>query len=194
MPRSPAWRPTTLLRTMAESGAIIRKLQAPDDAELWRSIRLRALREAPTAFAWPADIAEGWPLSRFESQLKTAHCFVSLEDDRPAGCLGYYTHASPVLAHRAHVFGTFVAEEHRGKGLGKRMFEAMFDAASETVAQFELEVGCDNLAALGLYLSAGFRIIGQIPSATIIEGIVRDDYLMHRPHTSLALEAPFAAS
>jgi len=51
----------------------------------WRSIRLRALREAPYAFGTTVAEASNWPTARWEAQVLEFATFVAVVDGRDMG-------------------------------------------------------------------------------------------------------------
>jgi [ribosomal protein S18]-alanine N-acetyltransferase len=57
-----------------------------------------------------------------------------------------------------------VAPTARRKGLGKRLLEALLDAAGETNSSVFLEVRESNAAARALYENSGFEQTGRRPS------------------------------
>lgn len=57
-----------------------------------------------------------------------------------------------------------VAHNSRRKGLGKRLLEALLDAAHKTKSPVFLEVRESNAAARALYQKAGFEQTGRRPS------------------------------
>lgn len=81
--------------------------------------------------------------------------------------------------------GMLLAEEVRGRGVGRRLLDALVDAARELGAhKVELQVWPHNEAAIGLYLSRGFVVEGRIRAHyrrqsgelwdAIIMGLLRD--------------------
>lgn len=68
-----------------------------------------------------------------------------------------YTHACDHVG----VIATFVALEHRRRGIGKKLFEATFGVARRKgYEKIFTYVRGDNPGALMAYLKGGFRIIG----------------------------------
>ncbi len=57
-----------------------------------------------------------------------------------------------------------MATTARRKGLGKRLLQALLDAARETKSSVFLEVRESNAAARALYENAGFEQTGRRPS------------------------------
>ena len=77
--------------------------------------------------------------------------------------------------------GTYVDPQVRRQGVARRLFQAMFEAAKqkgfEKIFTF---VRADNPAALGTYLSQGFRVIGTSHRQAKIDGRYIDEILIER--------------
>lgn len=70
--------------------------------------------------------------------------------------------ASPESASRCKLMGLAVLEEHRGKGVAKKLLESVLQAAkSAGCAKVFLLVTEDNLSAISLYNSFGFISKGK---------------------------------
>ncbi len=62
-----------------------------------------------------------------------------------------------------HVASIAVLPEYRGRGLGKRLLEAIEDAFRKNgLRESVLEVSVKNKVAINLYLSSGYRIAGRL--------------------------------
>jgi RimJ/RimL family protein N-acetyltransferase len=72
----------------------------------------------------------------------------------------------------------YVQAKHQGKGLGTKLFDAVFAHATPLVKQIHLGVGTKNLPALKLYEKLGFEIYGTEPRALCINGQYIDEHLM----------------
>ncbi|NGZ75430.1 GNAT family N-acetyltransferase [Saccharibacillus sp. VR-M41] len=72
-----------------------------------------------------------------------------------------------------------ILESHTGQGLGRRLFEELFDwAARRHILRAELTVQAPNQRAYRLYRSVGFRLEGIMRGALMIEGEPVDLYQM----------------
>ncbi|MGW0532862.1 N-acetyltransferase family protein [Streptomyces sp. NPDC003032] len=94
--------------------------------------------------------------------------------------LGYPT---PLLAnaHVRQIQGFVVAEEARGKGIGKRLLRAAMDEARRQGAvRITLRVLGHNTPARKLYEAEGFVIEGVLPGEFLLDGAYVDDVLMGR--------------
>ncbi|APY88667.1 N-acetyltransferase [Streptomyces alfalfae] len=84
-------------------------------------------------------------------------------------------------AHVRQIQGFLVAEEARGRGVGRRMMRATLDEARRQRARrITLRVLGHNTPARRLYESEGFVIEGVLPGEFLLEGEYVDDVLMGR--------------
>ena len=104
--------------------------------------------------------------------------FLLTDGDRPVGCAGL--HSTPVDG--VAFLGTAVLPEHRGRGGGRALVEALVKhAAAAGVKRLELEVFADNERATGLYESVGFAHEGSGRDYPRRDGSTRASLLMSMP-------------
>jgi ribosomal protein S18 acetylase RimI-like enzyme len=84
------------------------------------------------------------------------------------------------LRHKGFVWGVFVAPSHRGRGLARRLLEAVIALArnAEGIRQLNLTAYAANQAAVALYESLGFTVYGREPAAICVDGMLHDDVHM----------------
>ncbi|MEU4797459.1 GNAT family N-acetyltransferase [Streptomyces sp. NPDC023327] len=86
-----------------------------------------------------------------------------------------------VNAHVRQIQGFVVAEEARGKGVGRRLMRAAMDEARRQGAvRITLRVLGHNTPARKLYEAEGFAIEGVLPGEFLLDGAYVDDVLMGR--------------
>jgi RimJ/RimL family protein N-acetyltransferase len=148
------------------SDVTVRKLTA-GDADAYRRLRSRGLRESPPAFA------ESY--QEFASQPKS-HVVETLEDPAGLSCVfgaldgtgelvgvvGVTRDALEKMRHKGFIWGMYVASEHNGRGIGKQLLKAAIAHARGTpgLEQLRLIVGEANAGARRLYESVGFKPFG----------------------------------
>ena len=163
----------------------IRELQV-GDADEYRSLRLRALREHPTAFSSSYEEQRDWPSETFSERLRRTFerpdafilgCFV---DEILAGTVGLYRESGLKRAHRATIFGMHMAAEHQGKGYGQAMLVAALDRARQVPGLVLVGLGVEatNEPARSLYDSLGFETYGVERRALLVGGEYFDEELM----------------
>jgi GNAT superfamily N-acetyltransferase len=136
---------------------------SPDDWQLWRSLRLAALTEAPSAFGsrladWQG---EGDREVRWRERLSIANSYnvVAMLDDDPVGM------ASGVPGETAatvELISMWVAPSARGHGVGDVLMQRIEQWASRNAAQvLRLNIAADNAGADRLYRRNGFAYTGE---------------------------------
>jgi ribosomal protein S18 acetylase RimI-like enzyme len=88
--------------------------------------------------------------------------------------------APPKFAHRATIWGVFVAPPHRGLGLGRAVVAAAIDLARAWtgVDYVDLGVSARSPEARRLYESLGFQAWGRQPETTAHDGQRHDEIFM----------------
>ncbi len=156
---------------------VVRRL-VPDDAAIYRDIRLEALLSEPTAFSSsPADEA-GRALEEWAAQLGRAFSFGAFDGAVLMGIATFYLESRQKTTHRGHVVSVYVRPEARGHGAGRALFETLIESARGRVLQLELSVTAGNDAARRLYEGFGFQLYGTEPRGLFAEGRYHDKYLM----------------
>lgn len=141
--------------------------------------RLRPMREADLeavmaierrAYAFP------WTPGIFRDCLRAGYAMWVQE--LPDGRLAGYGVLS-VAADEAHVLNLCTAPEFEGRGLGRRMLQALLKIARGHGAQrVFLEVRPSNPRALALYQRSGFNEIGRRPRYYPAPGNAREDAIV----------------
>lgn len=132
----------------------------PGDEDLLRAIRLRALADAPQAFASTLEREREYAADVWTSRVANERAVNLLaEDGGPVGTVAVIMKSRPGVAHLA---GMWVAPEARGRGVARLLVEAAVRWARERgLDRLELWVADGNEAARALYAKAGFAHIGD---------------------------------
>lgn len=135
----------------------------PRDARLLRSIRLRSLQDAPSAFGSSYDrelllTAEDW---RSRLRLESSSTFIDQETD--GSVVGLATGIPDSRdSSLAHLVGMWVAPEARGTGVGDRLVIGILGwARREGFRAVRLRVTDGNRPAERLYERHGFQRTGN---------------------------------
>jgi L-amino acid N-acyltransferase YncA len=78
----------------------------------------------------------------------------------------------------------YVAADHRGQGIGKRLLEALVEQ-SEAAGLWTLQAGIfpENRASIGVHERCGFRVVGRRERLGQMNGTWRDVLLLERRST-----------
>ena len=155
----------------------IRELLDSDGSE-YRTLRLRALREHPAAFASSYELNRDRPVEAFADRLRKTSdspdafilgCFA---EGSLVGTIGLQREEGLKRMHWAWIFGMHVAVEHQGKGYGRALLGAALERARQMpgLELVSLRVERTNEPAKGLYASAGFERYGTERRALFVDG------------------------
>lgn len=157
------------------------RLLGPGDLEIFRRIRLEALRAEPDSFASSAEDWEKLPDDEWLRRLTDNPVFVAFRADEPVGIMGLLRQHASRMAHRATVVMVYVHGSLRGSGVARLLLAAVIDyARSEGIRQLELSVSAENAAAIAFYRRERFEAVGRIPGGCIRNGREVDDLIMVR--------------
>lgn len=157
------------------------KLLDPDDFEIFKRIRLEALRAAPEAFASSAAEWENLPGEEWRRRLMNNPVVVSFRGGEPAGIMGLMRQQASKMVHRATVVMVYLRDSERGGEYAVGMLNLLLDHARALgIRQVELAVSAENLAAMRFYQREGFHEIGCIPAGFLHEGREIDEIVMAR--------------
>ena len=173
------------------AGSIALRRLLPEDAALYREIRLEALRTEPDAFSSTFEVEADRPLDQFAARLRGSYVVGAFRGAELAGVAGFYTQPGPKHGHKGMLWGMYVRPPHRYAGIGRLLAEAVIAHARGLVEVLQLFVVADNLPARRLYRGLGFVEYGIERHATKYQGRYHDDVLMALP---LVLESAATAT
>lgn len=139
---------------------LIRRIQL-GEAELFRSIRLAALHEAPGAFGSTYASALRRTPESWREQADSTACgpdrstFLAFTGELPIGIAALYRGRRG--SGTGELMQMWIAPEYRGRGIAKRMMDIVFQWAGDN--QFRaivVKVARNNARALRLYREYGF--------------------------------------
>lgn len=147
------------------------RLLGPADALLYRSLRLRALREHPDAFTSSYAEDREQPLEAAAQRL-AAHAFWgAYRHAELYGFVGLERETRARNRHKGTVMGMYVAPEAAGQGVARALLEALVrHARANGLESLVLTVTEGNTRAQRLYEAAGFRSFGIEPDAIRVDG------------------------
>lgn len=127
----------------------------PDDWELFRDLRLRALADAPAAFGSRLADWRDAPEERWRQRLEAVPLnLAALLDRHPVGMA-----SATVEDHGVELISMWVAPEARGTGVSAALTDTAVAWAADRERGTFLMVRGDNARAIAAYERAGF--VGQ---------------------------------
>ena len=155
----------------------------PTDAPAFQALRLRGLREAPTAFASSYEDECDTPDSDVAERMarnKDGVILGAFEGERLVGVVGLQRERHSKLAHKMLLWGMYVAPEARSSGVARELVEKALRQAFALpgIRQVNLGVNADNAPALALYAAAGFTSFGLERGGMLVDGALQDEVHM----------------
>jgi ribosomal protein S18 acetylase RimI-like enzyme len=170
--------------TAQREGMLVVRRLAAHEWPLYRTLRLRALADAPAAFGMTLAEAElrtdndwAWVLNLGSTSGRDLPLIAELAGTAAGMAWAKVDADEP---SRVNLFQVWVAPESRGHGVAAALLDAALAWAGATGARaMQLGVVCGNDAARRLYERAGFYAIGepepQRPGSARMEQMMRLD-------------------
>ncbi len=146
------------------SGTDVRLL-TDADAAAFSALRLEGLERCPQAFSMSAEVWRTLPLEavkeRIRTRLEGSFTLGGFSGETLCGVAGL-RRLDGKERHKAQVWGVYVTESARGRGVGRALLEALIERAKTypDLEQLTLSVATEQAAARGLYASLGFEVWG----------------------------------
>lgn len=164
------------------TGVAVRVLGA-EDAVRYREIRLRALRDHPTAFVTTSAEFATRSLDDIAAQLEPvgeSRTFGAFIGEDLIGIATFAREQRQRVRHIAGVQGLYVAADKRAAGVGRALLLTLTTWARQCdgVERLRLSVTTHNEAAVALYRKFGFAVFGTERSALKVDGQYYDEWHM----------------
>jgi ribosomal protein S18 acetylase RimI-like enzyme len=148
----------------------IRALSHHTDVEEFVRLRSQSFRRAPLSFAQDPDLEIDVAATREEwaRTLGRDHFILGyFVGAQLAGIVGFSRCIPAKRSHRGFVWGFYVDAAFQGRGIGRRLMEALIERAAqiEGLEKIYLTVSDHATAALALYHKLGFTEFGREPDA-----------------------------
>jgi RimJ/RimL family protein N-acetyltransferase len=158
----------------------LRRLR-PEEAALYRDVRLAALQSDPDAFAATYDAECERPLEWFAERLRHSAVFAAFRGGAIVGIAGFLVKEGPKQSHKGSLLGMYVRPAARRGGIARLLVEAVVAHATRHVDVLQLSVVDGNAPARRLYEALGFRAYGFERHALKHGGRYYDEVLMAKP-------------
>lgn len=160
------------------NGWRLRRLGAAD-AVAYQAFRLDGVVRHPHQFRIAAEDERALPTEAVAARLTAGYVVGAFDAEGLTGIGGLTRYDGAKLRHKALLWGMYVHERARGRGLAGELVEALLaEARREGVAHVLLTVAADNAPARRLYERSGFRTYGVEPGSVRVDGLDLDEALM----------------
>lgn len=133
----------------------------PDDAARLRTVRLRALHDAPDAFGSTHEREVARSLADWADGITEVATFVAVVEGQDAGMVRSAEDHSDATS--AWLISMWVAPEYRGEGIGDALITAVIEwSRAGGYRRVRLDVADQNAAAIALYARHGFEPTGEV--------------------------------
>jgi 8-oxo-dGTP diphosphatase len=151
-------------RAPGTEGTISVVALGPQDWRDLRAIRLEALRSEPTAFSSSYEETLARPDDDWQRRLANTQSLhlVAQTQGVPIGMVGAYLGSDDGDHSVAVMFGMYVTQAHRRRGVGRLLVRSLIDrvAAHPGITTIRLWVSEAQHPARRLYEALGFRVVG----------------------------------
>jgi phosphinothricin acetyltransferase len=157
------------------------------DPTCWPAVReiyLQGIRSGNATFEQDAPEWEAWDRSHLQS------CrLVAREGETIVGWGALSPVSSRCVYEGVAEVSVYIAEDHRGKGVGRRLLEGLVEE-SEREGIWTLQAGIfpENEASVAIHRNAGFRLVGRRERIGRQNGIWRDTLLLERRSAAVGVE------
>ena len=161
----------------------IRKLE-PQEARLYRAVRLACLKNAPDHFGSTYEEESRMPKLKFENciEKEASEQFMwgGFDDGKIIGIVGFERLERQKARHRGEIVQMYVDESDRGQNIGEKLLRRLVKHAFSLngIEQLQLSVIAGNHAAIKLYEELGFKTFGLQPRYFKVGDLYRDQQFM----------------
>jgi ribosomal protein S18 acetylase RimI-like enzyme len=155
----------------------VRRL-GPDDAAAFQALRLEGLTRHPCAFAASHDEEAGQSLAEVAGRLERQPVFGAFDEGALLGVAGFTVPPLAKKRHKGLLWGVYVREAARGRGLGRALVVQVVEYARGHGVQLHAAVVTTDDTALSLYRTLGFTTYGLEPRGLACAGRYFDQELM----------------
>lgn len=158
------------------------RLLNSSDVDAFIVIRKEGLRKFPYSFGASPERIMKREQTQNDLAAKNDENFIFgfFEEDKLIGIVGFIRYTKAKIQHKGVIWGMYVATEHQGKGIGKKLMEATIEKARKIkgLQQINLSVTHLSKSAYSLYKKLKFVEYGIEKNALYWDSVAMDEIYM----------------
>jgi len=144
------------------------RMLKPQDAELFRPVRLAALQEAPHDFESMYEFESRMLLPELQKLMQQHAIVGAFSGGRLKGFAIIDGVRMPRIAHRARLSSVYVSPDVRGTGAAESMMRWILKEFGRFFSLYRIGVRADNERAIAFFKKMGFQEMGVEPHAMLV--------------------------
>ena len=146
----------------------------------YKNLRLESLKKDSAAFG--SSYEEEKKLPGAEWKRRTGNTLFALSNGKPIGMIAYVFNNKRKIRHIANIYGFYVKEKYRSRGIGKKLIEMALSSImkNKDIIKINLNVNLKQKSAVRLYKKFGFKIVGIMKKDLFVNGKFYDELIMEK--------------
>ena len=154
------------------------RLLTPDDALLWKQIRLEALLGFPQNYLSSYEEEEQRTLKQWKDILSQNLIYGLFIDGQLVSTVALSPKNIVKYQHKGEIWGVYTKPSFQGQGLARQLMSHVLEQAQKKLTLCYLNCTTTNQGAFKIYEQLGFEIYGIEKKAILVDGQYYDEYLM----------------
>lgn len=151
-----------------------------EDVNLYKSIRLEALKTNPEAFGGTYEEEVLYKDDDFRKRLISQDIFGAFFEEQIIGVIGFKPETLKKTSHNGELLSLYISPAFRDKDIGGNLIKHAIEYAKSHVSQLCLHCITENRALVRFYEKHGFTTIGVYPKGMKLGKKFYDTNIMFR--------------
>ena len=141
------------------------RLLTVEDINIYKIIRLKALKNNPEAFAGAYEEESLYNNRDFKKLFVQVNIFGAFFEEQLVGIIGFKQETFKKIKHNGELISLYVYDAFRNQGIGSNLIKYTIEYAKSKVLQLSIHCNTENQALVKFYEKHGFNSIGIHPKA-----------------------------